>query len=366
MPDAALPKSPIQPKRYFSQTERYFIEQYHAATLQGAIERAAYQQRLRLVQTERSEDTPGFEGWRNLPINADLCDLPVDVDRIAEQIGIRIIMDQSYLGRADGRLLPVPGGFCVQLKEPVSKVRKRFTLAHEIGHTLFYSREGSWPEHQISRTSEKEHMAEERICNLFAMALLMPASRLRQRMPTLPEMSLPILLDILQRAANQFKVSIVPLVGRLCQLQPRSAPYLILQLKFKENKKSGTDPQLRLQRYFRFGAAKDWTIWDNRSARGIGLLSTIPLFEAWKSWQTEPRKAVGGRYIWTEITGLQQAGPHLDYAVVEDVNIGVRRQGKWKQATIPVRAASCLFAPPGATAQDAYILAVITPYPGTP
>ena len=354
MPNASAPRSP-------SVAERYFIDRFHAATLQGAVERAAYGQRMHLILNGRSGDTVRFEAWHNLPVNADFCDIPVDVERIAEQAGIHIVTSQSNLGRAEGRLLPACGGFCVQLKEPVSQTRKRFTLAHEIGHTLFYSCDGSWPQHQINRTSRQEYVAEERICDLFAMALLMPASRLRQKMPVLSAIPLPYLIHNLQEIAGQFNVSILPLISRLHQIRPQSVPYLILHLKFREHSVTGADPQLRLQGCFGFGGAKNWTVWKNRSVAGIGLRSVASLFEAWKEELVEQREPTGGRYVWNTTHGLQRASKTSDVEAVEQVNVGVMKQGKWQKAVIPMRVVNCLFASPAATEREAYILVFMTP-----
>ena len=339
-------------------TQRYFIERYGAATLLGAVERAARQQRIRLIKGEDPPDS--FEEFRTLAVQADQCAIPVNVERIAEQAGIEIV--HNGLGRADGGLIPRGDKFLVYLRQNVPKTRRRFTLAHEIGHTLFYRKTGAGDDlqHQVNVMNKEEHAAEEQICSLFAGALLLPASRLQRLIPFLPRAPLPYLLHLFYIRAREFDVSIMPLIRRLGQLQPQSAPYLILHIRYRENRRTGLDPQLRIQRCVRFGPAKSWTIWNNRSLAGINLLSPVSLFDTWKGQLNDGRERTGGRYVWSVADGLQGATPHSSIEVAEEINLGILKQGKWCESTSPMRVASCLYAPPNATEREIDIISLMT------
>src|SRR5258708_924799 len=85
----------------------------------------------------------------------------------------------------DGMLEPVGStfkdGFRMQLKRGVSGGRMRFTMAHEVCHTFFYELvpEIKFRPHETDR-------AEERLCNVGAAALLIPARSLRAQAKKLP------------------------------------------------------------------------------------------------------------------------------------------------------------------------------------
>jgi hypothetical protein len=98
--------------------------------------------------------------------------LPVDLGRLARQVGIRRIRELDI--RLDGQLLELEeGGFEVLLSRSAPRSRRRFTLAHEIAHVLLSPKDAGC---SASRDSEE-------LCNLVAAELLMPAAFLERLFP---------------------------------------------------------------------------------------------------------------------------------------------------------------------------------------
>lgn len=85
--------------------------------------------------------------------------------------------------RSDDRFVilvdPTPrngwGSISAALRREVARQRSRFRVAHELGHTLFYDRRAG----QIPTRSWGRVATEERFCDRFASALLLPDAVLR-------------------------------------------------------------------------------------------------------------------------------------------------------------------------------------------
>src|ERR1700674_1665274 len=109
----------------------------------------------------------------------------------------------------DGMIEPIGptfnDGFRIRLKRNVSSARTRFTVAHEACHTFFYEQV---PELKFGpHTTDDE---EERLCNLGAAILLIPARSLRadaRKMPTC--------LESLGQLARRYDVSSATMLLRL-------------------------------------------------------------------------------------------------------------------------------------------------------
>jgi len=86
------------------------------------------------------------------------------------------IDDDAY----SGRLRVTDDGFVVEAKAgPLNRIR--FTLAHEIGHTLFYDLDSRPPQRVIYGEAPRD---EEQFCNWFASELLMPRALVRNHLET--------------------------------------------------------------------------------------------------------------------------------------------------------------------------------------
>lgn len=109
---------------------------------------------------------------------------PTDVEHIADELGIKIVPYPFSDEGQDG----ISGVFFKQGKRLFLGVRsddhnhrKRFTIAHEIGHytlhsedMLHYDRAEIYPEYVFYRQSGTIPTSEEREANFFAAELLMP------------------------------------------------------------------------------------------------------------------------------------------------------------------------------------------------
>jgi hypothetical protein len=118
---------------------------------------------------------------------AALATIPINVQAAAKFVGIEQIV-QGDLQGVDGLLsLTSSGTYVVTLKREQSRIRKRFTLAHEIGHLVVFNsvgrRDGSIAANNLGcRTANPEDLEEERLCDLVASELLMPREAFLQQM----------------------------------------------------------------------------------------------------------------------------------------------------------------------------------------
>lgn len=97
---------------------------------------------------------------------------PIDVDEIARALGVTRISRRNQF--EDGRLERTDGSTVIYVKAGVSWERSRFTVAHELGH-LMLADHGS----DLDACRAGEGTNEERLCDEFAAALLMPRTWVR-------------------------------------------------------------------------------------------------------------------------------------------------------------------------------------------
>jgi Zn-dependent peptidase ImmA (M78 family) len=105
-------------------------------------------------------------------------DLPVPVESIAEDL-LSLIVDEEDLGDCSGLLYPADRRIILNATE--SATRKRFTLAHELGHWVCQVREGVEAP-VFCRAADIAPDADrslEREANVFAAELLMPEEAVR-------------------------------------------------------------------------------------------------------------------------------------------------------------------------------------------
>lgn len=136
---------------------------------------------------------------------------PFDPKVIADELKVREVSFAS-IGR-DALLIPTENGFKIKISSELPKSRQRFALAHELGHTLFFNRDGSRPYRPYSRY--EDNGAEERLCDIFAGEVLIPEHSLRQQLRHFGEPKLHKLLDI----AKIFEVSVQCLAIRIANLK---------------------------------------------------------------------------------------------------------------------------------------------------
>jgi len=133
--------------------------------------------------------------------------VPVDPYDIARQLGITEI---AYSGEMleDGRLERDGGHLRVTLATRGNDRRRRFTLAHEIGHLLLAD-----PGHGIIARRMRTDDEVERFCDSFAAALLLPrpvvVSVARGRTPT---------LQLVRDLGDRLQVSMAAVTVRLAEV----------------------------------------------------------------------------------------------------------------------------------------------------
>jgi Zn-dependent peptidase ImmA (M78 family) len=144
----------------------------------------------------------------------------VDLDSIAKHLGIRVIeedLPDNVSGVLDCRSIEEP---IVLLNKHHHLHRRRFSLAHEIGHFVLHKMSGVHMDTKIFLRSDSPNLHGikiEREANQFAAELLMPESEIRKAWKELPENWFDE--SPLQWIAKEFKVSEGALFIRLKQLK---------------------------------------------------------------------------------------------------------------------------------------------------
>ncbi len=108
-----------------------------------------------------------------------------------------------------GLLIPVRGGFLIKIRSDEPNTRKRFSIAHEIGHTFFFDLNPEIPTRIFNRT---RYWVEEDFANFIAGVILLPESSLRK---TLLKEEFSPSLESLAQLAQLYTVSQDVLCRRL-------------------------------------------------------------------------------------------------------------------------------------------------------
>lgn len=102
-------------------------------------------------------------------------ELPVNPIDIANKIGVRVFADQTMVGTSQsGRLSADGSGPIILVNAADSNVRRRFTIAHELGHHVL--EHGPAFRRSDLGYNPSNYDLQEVHANRFAAELLMPAS----------------------------------------------------------------------------------------------------------------------------------------------------------------------------------------------
>lgn len=147
-----------------------------------------------------------FQAWHTLKLSA-----PVDVERVADRLNIDVYYEE-FVSEIDGVYLRMPGvPPVIAVNNTYTKPlgRRRFTLAHEIGHHLLCRR---MPDNTrlffVDAVSTHKSMTE-RACDKFAALLLMPEDLTRQWFEELsanPEHRVAIMAERFQVSPGAMRV----------------------------------------------------------------------------------------------------------------------------------------------------------------
>ncbi len=148
--------------------------------------------------------------------------LPIPVERVAQRLGLEI--QETLFGDEISGVLVVRGGAgTIGVNADHALVRRRFTIAHEIGHFVLHHEEGDlFIDHRKpsvflrdsnSSTGERRKEVE---ANAFAASLLMPRAQLLERLSA--DQVDVFDDDSIQSLAELFGVSTQALLLRLAKL----------------------------------------------------------------------------------------------------------------------------------------------------
>jgi hypothetical protein len=177
----------------------------------------------------RSARNWGAENWADfLPRTLGFSSPPVDLYSVARLKHIKHLGFRLMIPR--GLLLPVTGGFEVYIRdttqkrdiditkegicEPVGLMspRQRFSLAHEIAHTLFYKTSGAVP---VPDNTVPIPTDLEQICDRTAGYILIPTHLLKKEIID----SEKINAAFIQSIASKFRTSLAVAINRLAVVE---------------------------------------------------------------------------------------------------------------------------------------------------
>jgi Zn-dependent peptidase ImmA (M78 family) len=159
-------------------------------------------------------------------VDAGLYKIPIDVKKVCKSLGVNVL---SYdLGTEVSGVLVLENdtatiGFNQQQSDP----RKRFTIAHELGHFILHRKTQNdvFVDRDFiilyRRGQEKYSDAEllqEQEANAFAAAILMPHALIEEELKAKNYYSTYSELDLIEKLAKTFKVSSPAMTFRLNNL----------------------------------------------------------------------------------------------------------------------------------------------------
>lgn len=153
----------------------------------------------------------------------NLIEMPVPVDEVAKRMGIQLLAFD--LGNDVSGVLHVkPDSASIGYNPNESKVRQRFTVAHEIGHYVLHKKSGNvFIDNdayfiQVNfRSANSIDYKQEREANAFAAALLMPQSLILREIKNYKGFDLSDNSSIVE-LAKKFEVSIPAMSFRILNL----------------------------------------------------------------------------------------------------------------------------------------------------
>lgn len=132
---------------------------------------------------------------------------PIDVDALAHRMGIHTVEEDGLV--EDGRLEVRGDSIRLLVRSGLTPARRRFTIAHELGHLLLMDpREGTVARRLRSASSDVE-----RLCDDLAAAMLIPRDWVIRRFADRPRN-----LSALRHLAQQTGTSMSAATARLAEV----------------------------------------------------------------------------------------------------------------------------------------------------
>lgn len=149
---------------------------------------------------------------------------PINVGEVARKLGIEVVERSSFeLGSSEeevsGLLLRTDGRTICVINQDHHRNRKRFSLAHEIGHFLLHPFQESYVDRRFyarDKGSQEGTHPQEMEANAFAAELLMPEDLMKKEVPY----PLNVFEDEKEvcRLARRLRVSLLAMTHRLTNL----------------------------------------------------------------------------------------------------------------------------------------------------
>jgi Zn-dependent peptidase ImmA (M78 family) len=148
--------------------------------------------------------------------------LPISIDEIAQEEGLKV-MPYPLGEDVSGFLAIEHGQAVIGYNQTESRVRRRFTIAHELGHYFLHREQSSLFVDKMFRayrtsatTAHPEHQRLEQEANSFAAAILMPTALIKKEIASAK-------IDFgnedgMRELAKQFDVSTIAMHYRLTNL----------------------------------------------------------------------------------------------------------------------------------------------------
>jgi Zn-dependent peptidase ImmA (M78 family) len=150
-------------------------------------------------------------------------DPPVDVERVARQCGAQVVY-QPFDGQLSGMLYRANDQIVIGVNASHAPVRRRFTIAHELGHLTLHRGQVVWVDRLVrvdfrDQQSGMGTRVEEIQANTFAAELLMPRRQLVHDAITRMRQELDHTVnDLLEAMARRYCVSQQAMGYRLVNL----------------------------------------------------------------------------------------------------------------------------------------------------
>lgn len=132
---------------------------------------------MRMLHFEDEAELFAHKAWTTLGLEP-----PADLAKVASRLKI-VVEEREFVPEVDGVYLRLPGAppvIALNTSYVKPPVRRRFTLAHEIGHHLLTRRISPHVRLFFFDTSTTRPTMMERACDRFAALLLMPDELVRQ------------------------------------------------------------------------------------------------------------------------------------------------------------------------------------------
>jgi hypothetical protein len=207
---------------------------------------------------------------------------PVDLELIASFRNIIQIVFHDM--PSAGRLVPQPDGFLrIEVNSRHSTGKQRFTIAHEVVHTVLPTYQRQFHEDRDTGTfwwygATEDQDEDEAICDAGAAALLMDERWVRRFLGHQEPTSIGSLLA----AADEFEVSLHSMAWRLARMVSEPLAFVIWQLGYRKSEISHTitlpgfdppQPKLRVQTVYPSATfPQKWFIPKNKSVAEESLV----------------------------------------------------------------------------------------------